>query len=381
MNSLDYDLLLWLIYQTHKNYSKKKKLTSTFLYTDIKESFKKKMNTNSIKDSLRKIDELKIISNYLQSYGSKKRILHKPFEIKILTNDSNISNGFTVTTTEVFMKQFDNPTPKVEVNYQIVKNLKPLMSKLLYLFLRDSYGGYKDIERYRNVGIDELKDILNVSDNTSHSNFITQMKKSIKVINEKSNITVRHKVKKFLNPKSGNKEIESVRFTIKLDEKKLLKKSESIIKIETQPNEVTDTESVELIFKDYLQSRIEEEFKKSYHSGIKSIGGYKNKIKISLMDKGIEDEFEIVKILSTEKQKLKSKITDNQPYEIILRHIDDDRESLSINNEFLLNKFYYGEMKTKTKSDTLQTINEMMGEYYFDIKKCSWDDKDIVGRI
>lgn len=383
INSLDYDIFIWLIYQTDKNYDKTKDTYVEFEYSKIKESIKSNPNTKSIKSSLEKLDRLQIWSNYLLSYGDKEIIKMKPFHIEIVTSDNGKSYGFGVKTSKKFLNWFDNPTPNVEVDYTIIYNLNK-MSKLLYLFLRDALGIYQNKNRNAD-NIDKLRHMMNISnENTSNTNFITQLKKSIKDVNENSNITVSCKTVKERNLKSGLSEIVSVKFSIEKDDEKLLKKrcsdTKSIVKTETIEETITDTVSVETTYENYLKERVEEEFENSYHSGVKNIGAYKNKIKNSLIENGLKEEYEITILLSTEKDKLKSKITDNQTYEIILRHKFDERENLYFNSEYLLTKFDNSK-HTTSKFETLQMISDFGDNYFFDTNKCGDGDEFKVGRI
>lgn len=183
INGLDYDLFIWLIYKTHKHYHNTKYHNTKdnyieFKYKDIKESIPTKPNTNSIQSSLIKINEIQLLSNYLNSYENKEIILTtQPFKINIEVSDNGKSYGFSVTTSKKFLQRFDNPTPKVSVDYTIIYNLNK-MSKLLYLFLKDALGVYEN--KNRKVDVDNLRHMMNVgNDFTSHSNFITQLKKSI----------------------------------------------------------------------------------------------------------------------------------------------------------------------------------------------------------
>lgn len=382
INSIDYDLFIWLIYQTHKCYSQTKDNYVEFEYSKVRESLSSNPNTKSIQSSLEKLNGLQIWSNYLKSYWDKEVIKTTPFQIETITSDNGKSYGFSVKTSKEFLQWFDNPTPNVEVDYNIIYNLKK-MSKLLYLFLKDSLGVYES--KNRNIDIEKLKHMMNVSSEiTSNSNFITQLKKSIKEINDNSNITVSCKVVKKRNLNSGKSEIESIKFTIEKDEDKLLKNrcsdTESLIKTDDSDISKTDTESVEITEEDYIKQRVEEEFDKSYHSGIKNTQSFKIGIRKNLINDGVKYEYEIVKLLSKEKEKLKSKITDNQTYEIILRHKTDIRENLYFNSEFLLTKFDNSK-HTTSKYDTLQIIKDFEDEYFFDINKCGDGDELIVGRI
>lgn len=391
MSSLDYDLFLWLIYYTHKEYRDDKSLEYVFEYKDIKESFKKSLNTKSIKNSLEKIGGLQILSNYLKSYGDKETIITKPFKIKIITNKSNKSYGFSVTTTNLFMEYFNNPSPKVDVDYKIMYTLKPFMSKLLYLFLRDSYGGYKDVKRFRIVEIKKLRHMMNVwGENTTNSNFITQLKKSIVSINENSNINVDFTKKTKLNPKSGNKEIISIRFSIELDDMKLLKKRVN----KSQPTEEStdtdevvesDTVSEEKSFEEYVEDKVTEGYDEAKSKGIeiKNSDSYKNGIRKKLLEnKDIKSEFTFVSFIENEKSKLKSKITDNQPYMIVLKDSDNFLDVYSINNEYQFVRNYDNSIVTKTIKEGLEFIEDKLVDlFYFDTQRCDYSDKNRVGRI
>ena len=160
INGLDYDLFIFLIYQTHKSYSLENKDIIDIEYSKVRESLKSKPNTQSIKSSLHELGNMILKSNYLQSYGDKEIILTtKPFEIEIITSENGKSYGFRVKTSTDFLKWFNNPRPKVEVNYDIIFSLKK-MSKLLYLFLKDSLGTYEN--KNRNVDIEKLKNMMNI---------------------------------------------------------------------------------------------------------------------------------------------------------------------------------------------------------------------------
>ena len=197
INSLDYDLYIWLIYKIDQS----KKTYVEFEYSKVRESLSSNPNTRSIQSSLQKLDGLQIWSNYLLSYVDKEIIKTTPFHIETIVSDNGKSYGFGVKTSKKFLSWFDNPTPNVEVNYNIIYTLKK-MSKLLYLFLKDSLGVYES--KNRNVDSDKLKHMMNVSSEiTYNTNFVTQLKKSIKDINENSDITIDCKIVKKRNLKSG----------------------------------------------------------------------------------------------------------------------------------------------------------------------------------
>ena len=387
INSIDYDLFIWLIYNTHKKHKDDKSLIYDFEYIDIKKTFKKTMNTKVIRESLERIGKLLIISNYLQSYGNKEIIVTKPFEIEIVPTDKNISYGFNVKTTDEFMKWFDNPKPKVDVNYDIIYNLKPTMSKLLYLFLRDSYGGYTDTTRYRNVDIHRLRHMMNVyNEKTTNSNFITELKKSVETINKYSDLTVKFKVDKKRNLRSGISEITGVKFTIEWDENKLfemrLKDRKSKKIDETKPDEVIINVETECSFEDYLTNLVEEEYEEQISNGIviQNPNGYKNGIRKNLIKGGIEEEFKFIMMIETEKNILRKKITDNQPYKIIFKDDDNLYENYYINDNCLFVKSHDNTLVTKTINESIEFIHDNRMELYFDTVRCTESYKN-VGRM
>lgn len=382
INSIDYDLFIWLIYNTHKKYKDDKTLVYEFEYKDIKKSFKKSMNVDKIKESLNKIGEIQILSNYLQSYGDKEIILTKPFEIEIIhAVDSNISYGFSVETTDKFMQWFNNPKPKVDVNYNIIYNLKPTMSKLLYLFLRDAYGAYKETKRYRNVDIYKLRHMMNVSNElTTNSNFITQFKKAIDTINEDSNITVEYEVIKKRNLRSGATEVLSVKFSIELDEMKLLKKRVDKSKNTTDmTDDVAETKVDE--FEKYIKDKVSVIV--NNRSDIKNIDSYSKKTTQNLLkDESVKMEYEFYKLLENEKLKVKSSLTNTQPYMIVLKDSEKLQEIYYLNNSYQFIKMITNETITDNITQSIEFYDEKMADcYYWDIFKCDYTDKYKVSRI
>ena len=391
INSIDYDLLIWLIYNTHKKYKDDKSLCYEFEYRDIKSTFNKKMNTKRIRESLEKISGLQIISNYLQSYKDKKIILNQPFEIEIISTDKDISYGFIVKTTDKFMKLFNNPTPKVDVNYNIIYNLKPIMSKLLYLFLRDAYGGYKNIERYRNIDINKLRNMMNVSnEKTTNSNFLTELNKSVYTINKYSDLTVKYNVKKKRNLRSGISEIVEVRFTIEWDVNKPfdIRLKERKEKGKSKNTEVDISEEIttdimkKYSFEDYLENLVEDEYQIQLSNGIdiKNIKSYKNGIRKNLIEGGVEVEFQFVCMIEVEKDKLRETIVDNQPYRLVYKDDTNLNENYYINNECLWVRGIDNSTVTKSIEESIEFLNDNRMNLYFDILRCN-ESVENVGRI
>lgn len=401
INGLDYDLFIWLIYKTHKHYHKTKDKTKDnyikFEYKDIKESIPTKPNTNSIQSSLIKINEIQLLSNYLNSYENKEIILTtQPFKINIEVSDNGKSYGFSVTTSKKFLQRFDNPTPKVSVDYTIIYNLNK-MSKLLYLFLKDALGVYEN--KNRKVDVDNLRHMMNVgNDFTSHSNFITQLKKSIKDINEFSDIYVGYKVIKKRNLKSGKSEIISIKFTISKDELKLQKQRvidtqsieketivESVETVETQTATDTVTVVPTKTFDKYIDELVESEYQrqKSYGREIKNPKSYKNTIRKKMIDDiETKSQFELVSYLDGIKSDFRKQINDNKNYMLILQHKTDIRNNLYFINDTLMKYAYDHSISAHNISEVLDFIQNDMDDYCFSVEEIINDDvKFDVGRL
>lgn len=359
INGLDYDLFIFLIYEAHKSYSLEKTNFIGIEYSKVRETLKSNPNTQSIKSSLQKIGNMILISNCLGSYGDKEIITTpKPFEIGIITSDNGKSYGFSVKTSEDFLKWFDNPIPKVEVNYDIIFSLKK-MSKFLYLFLKDALGIYEN--KNRNVYIDSLKCIMNIfRTDYTNSNVITEIKKSIKDINDHSDIYVEYKTVKKRNLNTGLSEIEFIKFSIhkgKLKKKKVIKSEEP-----TESKNVVDTNTSSTnTFEQYVEELVEIEYKKkiSYGKDIANPTGYKNAIRKSLLnDSNAKSKFELITLLDDYKSEFIKRIPDDQLYELFL--IDGDSDSMRryfITKDYLI-KPMLEEPITKSASETLNFIKE-----------------------
>ena len=387
INGLDYDLFLFLIYQTHKSYSLEKTDFIEIEYSKIKESLKSSPNTQSIKSSLQKIGNIVLKSNYLQSYGDKEIILTtKPFEIEIITSDNGKSYGFSVQTSTDFLKWFNNPRPKVEVNYDIIFSLKK-MSKLLYLFLKDSLGTYEN--KNRTVDIEKLKNMMNIYKvNYTNSNFMTEIKKSVADINENSDINVEYKIISKRNLKSGLSEMEAVKFSIQKD--KLKTQTENVIK--TKSTTVAETTNVEInnisatkTFEQHIEELVEIEYKKqiSYGTYISNPTGYKKTIRDSLTaNSDAKSKFELITLLDDVKANLKSKIRDGQLYQLVFTNgVQGLANRYYINNDYLLENIHY-EIVTKSINETLNFIQQHNGvDLHFDMARSNGFAKEKTGLI
>lgn len=385
INGLDYNLFLWLVYHTTKDFNKTGKVTKTYLYTDIKDSFSKKINTQNIKDALIKWGNITLISNFLCSYDNKEKIYMKPFEIKIIKNENDKSFGFSVTTNEEFLHWFDNPKPLVKVNYQIMANIKNEKDKLLYLFLKDANGIYRDKERIRIVGVDDLRLLLNVvNTDMSNTNFLNQLKKSIKTITKLSDIDVKIKINKELNSKSGNVKIVSVRFTVNYPTDKVIFTEDRMFQIQTKDSTTNiDTDIVShseiLTFDEYIDIKIEDIVSK--RSDIKNLKSFKNGIKIKLLsdeEVGVsESEYSLLTEIQTQKNNLKSIINDTQSYMIILRDTEEtSKEIYTVNDKFEIENIITNEIITQSIYDTCNEYEEKRMEgFYWDIIKCTNPNK------
>jgi hypothetical protein len=387
INGLDYDLFIFLIYQTHKSYSLENKDIIEIEYSKVKETLKSSPNTQSIKSSLQKIGNIVLKSNYLQSYGDKEIILTtKPFEIEIITSENGKSYGFSVQTSKDFLGWFDNPIPKVEVNYDIIFSLKK-MAKLLYLFLKDSLGIYEN--KNRNVDIEKLKNMMNIYKvNYANSNFITEIKKSVADINENSDINVQYQKISHRNLKTGLSEIKSVKFIIQKG--KLKTQTENVIK--TKSTTVAETKNVEInnisatkTFEQHIEELVLIEYKKqiSYGKDIANPTGYKNTIRKSLMaNSDAKSKFELITLLDDVKANLKSKIRDGQLYQLVFTNgVQGLANRYYINNDYLLENIHY-EIVTKSINETLNFIQQHNGEnLYFDMARSNNFAKEKAGLI
>ena len=398
INGLDYDLFIFLIYEAHKSYSLEKTDFIEIEYSKVRKTLKSSPNTQSIKSSLQKMGNMTLISNCLQSYGDKEIIITpKPFEIDIITSENEKSYGFSVKTSKNFLEWFDNPIPKVEVDYDIIFSLKK-MGKLLYLFLKDSLGIYEN--KNRNVDIDSLKCIMNIfRSEYTNSNVITEIKKSIKDINDHSDIHVEYKTVSKRDLRSGLSEIELVKFSIQKG--KLKTQKQNVIKTEsttvTETTKVAETTSVETsnisatkTFEQYIEELVEIEYKKqlSYKNKkgevIANPTSYKNKIRKSLMEKNSnsKSKFELITLLDYYKSKFIKTITDFQAYQLILT--DGNPESTNryyLTNDYLLEN-PWGNIATKSINDTLSFITQHNDiDLYFDMARSTNIKKEQVGLI
>lgn len=388
INGLDYDLFIFLIYEAHKSYSLEKTDFIEIEYSKVRKTLKSSPNTQSIKSSLQKMGNMTLISNCLQSYGDKEIIITpKPFEIDIITSENEKSYGFSVKTSKNFLEWFDNPIPKVEVDYDIIFSLKK-MGKLLYLFLKDSLGVYKN--KNRNVDIDSLKCIMNIfRSEYTNSNVITEIKKSIKDINDHSDIHVEYKTVSKRDLRSGLSEIELVKFSIQKG--KLNTQKKNVIKTEsTKVEETTSVETNDIsatkTFEQYIEELVEIEYKKqiSYGKEISNPTAYKNTIRKSLIAKNSDSKskFELITLLDYYKSKFIKTITDFQAYQLVLT----DANPESTNRYYLTNDYLlenpWGNIATKSINDTLSFITQHNDiDLYFDMARSTNLKKEQVGLI
>lgn len=380
ITALDYNLFLYLIYQTHKEYSLNDTIHIELEYSKISESINSKPNTDSIKKSFEKIGSLQLLSNYLNSYENKERIIiNQPFKIELIQSDNRKSYGCAIKTSKRFLKIFDNPSPKVEVDYTIIYNLKNKISKLLYLFLRDALGVYKI--KTRNVDIEKLMDMMNTNKLcTSKPNFLTQLKKSLKDINANSNIKVDYKSIKKRNLKSGVSENISLKFTIKQNE------------MNVTSNNNTANLAVDSNFEEYLDELVRKSYEDAISSGVQiktTDEQYKSGIRKKLLkdEQSLGEKLNLIQYLEQKKSFFREKITDNQPYMLILT--DENLKHTSyINNDYQLVNFYENKNITQSLFETKEYIkkNEYtkeneFGRFKFKIQRCSYDGKYDAGRI
>lgn len=378
---LDYNLFLYLIYKTHKEYSLNDTTYIELEYSKISESIISKPNTGSIKKSLGKIGSLQLVSNYLNSYENKQRIIfNQPFKIELIQSKNGKSYGCAIKTSKRFLKIFDKPTPKVEVDYTIIYNLKNKTSKLLYLFLKDALGIYKI--KTRNIDIEEFMDIMNTDRlNIDKPNFLTQLKKSVKDINKNSNISVDYKVRKERNFESGAYENKSLKFTIEKNNTKVIPNNNNTANMAVKSN-----------FDEYLDELVEKGYEDAISSGVKiktTTEIYKSGIRKKLLkdEESLKAEFNLIQYLEQEKDFHREKITDNQPY--MLTFTDENPEHiLYINNEYQLVNMHHNKIITNSALETKEYIKENeytkdnnLGTFVFEIQRCDYTSKYDVARI
>ena len=380
ITALDYNLFLYLIYKTHKEYSINNTTYIELEYSKISESINSKPNTNSIKESLEKIGSLQLLSNYLNSYENKEKIIiNQPFKIELIQSDNRKSYGCAIKTSKRFLKIFDNPTPKVEVDYTIIYNLKNKTSKLLYLFLKDALGIYTI--KNRKVDIEKLMDMMNTNRlYTSKPNFLTQLKKTVKDINANSNIKVDYRSIKKRNLKSGVSENISLKFTIKQNE------------MNVTSNNNTANLAVDSNFEEYLDELVRKSYEDAISSGVQiktTDEQYKSGIRKKLLknEQSLGEKFNLIQYLEQEKSFFREEITDNQPYMLILTD-ENPKHTLYINNDYQLVNFYENKNITQSLFETKEYIkkNEYtkeneLGTFEFNIQRCSYDSKYDAGRI
>ena len=380
ITALDYNLFLYLIYKTHKEYSINNTTYIELEYSKISESINSKPNTNSIKKSFEKIGSLQLLSNYLNSYENKERIIiNQPFKIELIQSDNRKSYGCAIKTSKRFLKIFDNPTPKVEVDYTIIYNLKNKTSKLLYLFLKDALGIYTI--KNRKVDIEKLMDMMNTNRlYTSKPNFLTQLKKTVKDINANSNIKVDYRSIKKRNLKSGVSENISLKFTIKQNE------------MNVTSNNNTANLAVDSNFEEYLDELVRKSYEDAIFSGVQiktTDEQYKSGIRKKLLkdEQSLRAKFNLIQYLEQEKSFFREEITDNQPYMLILTD-ENPKHTSYINNDYLLVNFYENKNITQSLFETKEYIkkNEYtkeneFGRFKFKIQRCSYDSKYDAGRI
>ena len=388
ITALDYDFLLYLIYKTHKEYSLNNTTYIELEYSKIKKEIQSTPNTNSIKESLEKIASLKLVSNYLCSYENKERIdIDKPFKIELIQADNGKSYGCGITTSNEFLKIFDKPSPKVEIDYTIIYNLKNKISKLLYLFLKDALGVYKI--KTRNVDIERLMNMMNID--SSNPNFLTQLKKSVKDINKNSNIIVDYEVIKEKDLRKGISKNISLKFTIKKNNTKVIPNNSSTNNAIQSSG--TKKVAVNNEFEKYLDGLVEVKYKDAISNNVTiktTEEKYKSGIRKKLLEKeqSLKAEFDLKQYIDQAKSFLREEITDNQPY--MLSFTDGKPyHTLYINNEYqLVTTCHNNEIITKSALETKEYIKENehteeneSGTFHFDILRCGYEKKYEVGRI
>lgn len=176
MDSKDLDIFYLLIFMTSKNYHQTKFLKHFYPFKELQEHLTEEMSTTNLVKKLKKLDNLTIHSNLLQSYDDKKIKTFIPFQIQITKDVNNKNNGFEVTVDAEFIQSFENPNPIFVLSYDYFTKLTSTDSKLLYLLLGDALGTYKT--KTRNIELDFLKTILNRDIQYDKYEFVKDLKKA-----------------------------------------------------------------------------------------------------------------------------------------------------------------------------------------------------------
>jgi len=372
MTALDFDIILYLIFNCSFEYETNHVLSHTVLYTELKDILPSTPNTDSIKKSLLKIHELEIKDNLLKSYGDKEPTVHIPFDIKILKDDYGKSHGFQVTADETFMKLFTNPVPMIKLNYQNISNLTTYASKKLYILLKDALGIHKS--QPRTIDIREFEYLLNMpSQNTTKSQVVAKVKEAIKLINKNTDIKVSAKniYKLQLN---GKKELDKIKFEITKQKLKSPPKTKS-----DKDSQSTDTvEEVETVdiskdkaFIKFVENKVQEQVNTRRNLTNPKAWAAKTKT-ILLKDDETITEFNLIKFLEEQKDSLRESIpNDGYQHMIVLGNEDNMLTKYWVNSEYLIVDRNDSKIKTENVYETLDFIqNEMMNFNAWEVVLC-----------
>lgn len=367
MTALDFDIILYLIFNCSFEYETNNLLSHTVLYTDLKDILASTPNTDSIKKSLLKIHQLEIKDNFLKSYGDKEHAVHTPFDITILKDEHNKSHGFEVIADIEFMKLFTNPVPMVKLNYQNISNLKTFASKKLYLLLKDALGIHK--KQPRTIDIREFEYLLNMpSQNTSKSQIVATIKSAIKTINKNTDIKVSSKniYKLLLN---GKKELDKIRFEITKQKLKTPKKTETDETADTDDNankDIPKDKEFEVFAENKAQARANK------RRNLRNSANWVFKTKNILMnDEETKAEFYLIKLLEEQKDSHRKFIpNDSKKHMIILGNDENDLTQYWVNSEYLIVDNHDGKIKTENIYETTDFINTKIDTHSWKIIGC-----------
>lgn len=356
MTALDFDIILYLIFNCSFEYETNNLLSHTILYTELKDILPSTPNTNSIKKSLLKIHQLEIKDNLLKSYGDKEHTVHTPFDIKILTDKYNKSHGFKVTADIEFMKLFTNPIPMVKLNYQNISNLTTFASKKLYLLLKDALGIHK--RQARTIDIREFEYLLNMpSQNTSKSQIVATVKSAIKTINKGTDIKVSSKTiyKLLLN---GKKELDKIRFEITKQKLKSPKKPK------TDTVEEVEDISKDIAFIKFVENKVQGQV--NARSNLKKPDAWAAKTKTILLNNAETIlEFNLTTLIQEQKDNLQSQIpNDSKEHMIVLGNDENNLIQYKVNSEYKIVDIN-AQTKTGNVYETFEFIEEKLMDMYF----------------
>lgn len=186
------DIFFLLIFETSKSYDHDKNIPKKLIYSYEKPLIEETLDrdVSTLKEDMKKISGLEIVTNIFESYGDNSSRKYKPFSIKEVKNSKGIINYF-ITVQENFIKQFTHPNPKFTLDYQYLTNLINPQAKLLYILLFNQLGKVNiGTKKGRNIEVEMLLLMLNKNPDKKNAQLQRDINKYIKSINEHTDIEV-----------------------------------------------------------------------------------------------------------------------------------------------------------------------------------------------